>query len=61
MTLTASPATFDLDAKYRVTDGGVLAIRGYEQIKLSAVARYESERERLRPLLRRPSGQDFPG
>jgi hypothetical protein len=24
MTLTASPATFDLDAKYRVTDGGVL-------------------------------------
>jgi indolepyruvate ferredoxin oxidoreductase len=25
-----------------------LAIRGYEQIKLAAVARYESERERLR-------------
>jgi indolepyruvate ferredoxin oxidoreductase len=38
-----------------------LAIRGYEQIKLAAVARYESERERLRPLLRPPSGQDFPG
>jgi indolepyruvate ferredoxin oxidoreductase len=27
-----------------------LAIRGYEQIKLAAVARYESERERLRGL-----------
>jgi indolepyruvate ferredoxin oxidoreductase len=27
-----------------------LAIRGYEQIKLAAVARYENERERLRGL-----------
>ena len=33
MTLTASPATFDLDAKYRVTDGGVLAIRVMRQIR----------------------------
>ena len=31
-----------------------LAIRGYEQIKLAAVERYEAELERLRPLLREP-------
>jgi indolepyruvate ferredoxin oxidoreductase len=31
-----------------------LAIRGYEQIKLAAVERYEAELERLRPLLRGP-------
>jgi hypothetical protein len=29
-----------------------LAIRGYEQIKLDAVARYESDLARLRALLR---------
>jgi indolepyruvate ferredoxin oxidoreductase len=33
-----------------------LDIRGYEQIKLTAIDRYQTERERLRSLLRQPAG-----
>jgi indolepyruvate ferredoxin oxidoreductase len=38
-----------------------LDIRGYEQIKLAAVERYERELERLRPLARRPGTYLPPG
>jgi indolepyruvate ferredoxin oxidoreductase len=38
-----------------------LDIRGYEQIKLAAVERYERELERLRPLARRPGTHLPPG